>query len=48
VRKASTGSFHALAEQRVQPGSLVIVVVGDASKVQADLEKIAPVTPAGP
>jgi zinc protease len=32
------------ARQRLDPERLVIVVVGDASRLQADLEKIAPVT----
>jgi len=33
-----------IAHQHIQPKDLAIVVVGDASKVKASLEKIAPVT----
>jgi len=43
---AETTSAHCveLAAASLDPGNLVIVVVGDAEKIKADLEAIAPVT----
>jgi zinc protease len=43
VRNTSAGDCVKLAEKTVSPQKLVIVVVGDAGKIKADLEKIAPV-----
>jgi hypothetical protein len=33
-----------IAQERVHPDQLVVVVVGDAKRIQSELETIAPVT----
>ncbi|MCK6486056.1 MAG: insulinase family protein [Phycisphaerae bacterium] len=43
-RKATSDEMARIAGQAINPDRLAIVVVGDAKRIQADLEKIAPVT----
>jgi predicted Zn-dependent peptidase len=44
VNAADEAKCLALANKTINPDQLTIVVVGDAEKIKADLEKIAPVT----
>jgi zinc protease len=45
--KATPEDTARLARSLIQPGSMTIVVVGEAARIRADLEKIAPVTVVG-
>lgn len=47
VARTEASDVRQLASDLLDEGKLVIVVVGDASKIKADLEKIAPVTLVG-
>lgn len=44
VKETNVEMLHQVANKLIDRGKLVIVVVGEAAAVQADLEKIAPVT----
>jgi len=44
VKETTVEGLHTVAGKLIDKDKLVIVVVGEASAVQADLEKIAPVT----
>ncbi len=44
VAGTTSDDLRACGESLLAPGRLIVVVVGDAERVQADLEKIAPVT----
>ena len=44
IRTTSPQDCQQLVRDRLDPQKLTIVVVGDAAKLQQDLEKIAPVT----
>ena len=47
VAKTKTDDCTRLIRTIVNPSKMVVVVVGDAAKIRADLEKIAPVTVIG-
>ncbi|MFQ5845841.1 MAG: insulinase family protein, partial [Planctomycetota bacterium] len=42
-RKVSAEESHRIAKEHIRPDRLTIVVVGDASRIRADLLKVAPV-----
>jgi predicted Zn-dependent peptidase len=44
IAKTSCPDCEKLTQMTIQPDKLVVVVVGDAARIKADLEKIAPVT----
>ena len=44
VKAADAEGVTAAAKRQMDPDHLIIVVVGEAEKIKADLEKIAPVT----
>jgi predicted Zn-dependent peptidase len=44
VADTREGDCEHLVKQTIEPGKLLVVVVGEAEKLKDDLEKIAPVT----